>query len=217
MASRFDNLTASQKLSIQKNIQADKTSIFFAVQLSFDSGVIRLWNGTEDLTLDSNTYTGAGDLLSVSAVDDDSELSSKGLALSLSGMNSDIVDLALSENYQNRQVTVHMGFLSGNNEVASSFIMFRGRIMNMSIADGPSNNTISVECENRLVDFDKPSQLRYTKASQQNLFSGDKGLDFVQALQEAEINWGPTSTGSGGGGGGPVDGDNPLETRQILE
>jgi hypothetical protein len=217
VASRFDNLTASQKLSIQKNIQADNTSAFLAVQLKFDSETIRLWTGTGTLALDSNTYLGAGNLLNVSAVEDDSELSSKGLDISLAGMDENIVNLALSENYQNRQVTVFMGFLSGNNEVASSFIFFRGRIMNMSISDGPSNNTVSIECENRLVDFARPSQLRYTKASQQNLFPGDKGLDFVQSLQEADINWGPSkASGGGSGGGGGSVGGNPIDAERSI-
>jgi hypothetical protein len=216
MASRFDNLSATDKLKIQKNIQADKTSLFFAVQLLFDSDTIRIWNGTQDLSLGGQTYTGAGDLLSISSTEDTSELSSAGMTLALSGMNEEIIDLALAENYQNRHVIIHMGFLSGNNEVASSFIFFKGRIMNMSISDGPSTNTISVELENRLIDFSRPTNLRYTRASQQNLFSGDKGLDFVQALQEAVINWGPTTTGRGSGGGSG-DGDQPSETRQILQ
>ena len=126
MASRFDNLSASDKLKIQKNIQADKTSIFVAVQLKFDSEVIRVWNGIDNLALDGNTYLGAGNLLGISDIEDDSELSSKGLSISLAGMDENIINLALSQNYQNRQVTIFLGFLSGNNEVASSFIFFRG-------------------------------------------------------------------------------------------
>ena len=55
MASRFDNLSATDKLKIQKNIQADKTSLFFAVQLLFDTDTIRLWNGTHDLSLGGQT------------------------------------------------------------------------------------------------------------------------------------------------------------------
>ena len=106
MASRFDNLSASDKLKIQKNIQADKTSIFVAVQLKFDSEVIRVWNGIDNLALDGNTYLGAGTLLGISDIEDDSELSSKGLSISLAGMDENIINLALSQNYQNRQVTI---------------------------------------------------------------------------------------------------------------
>ena len=215
MASRFDNLSASDKLKIQKNIQADKTSIFIAVQLKFDSEVIRVWNGIDNLALDGNTYLGAGTLLGISDIEDDSELSSKGLSISLAGMDENIINLALSQNYQNRQVTIFLGFLSGNNEVASSFIFFRGRVMNMSIAEGPSNNTISVDCENRLIDFNRPSQLRYTKSSQQNLFPGAKGLDFVQSLQEAEINWGPTKASGVGSSGGGL-GNNPIDAESSI-
>ena len=215
MASRIDNLSASDKLKIQKNIQAEKTSIFIAVQLKFDSEVIRVWNGIDNLALDGNTYLGAGNLLGISDIEDDSELSSKGLSISLAGMDENIINLALSQNYQNRQVTIFLGFLSGNNEVASSFIFFRGRVMNMSIAEGPSNNTISVDCENRLIDFNRPSQLRYTKSSQQNLFPGDKGLDFVQSLQEAEINWGPTKASGVGSSGGGL-GNNPIDAESSI-
>jgi hypothetical protein len=49
--------------------------------------------------------------------------------------------------------------------------------------------------------------LRYTAESQQNLFSGDKGLDFVADIQEADINWGPQKVGRGRSSDRSDDGD----------
>ena len=75
---------------------------FVAVELAFDSGTTRLWNGYGDLTVASNTYTGSGDLMSISAIEENSEISAKGLNLVLSGILSSLLSLALTENYQNR-------------------------------------------------------------------------------------------------------------------
>jgi hypothetical protein len=44
--------------------------------------------------------------------------------------------------------------------------------------------------ENKLVDFRRPREVRYTHEEQQNLFSTDLGLEFVNAIQEKQIYWG---------------------------
>lgn len=207
MATRFDSLSATLKTTLQNFSKSDALSGFVAIEAKFDSGTIRLWTGLEDLTIGGNTYTGAGDLISISEIEDTNELSSTGLTLSLSGMNADIVNLALTENFQNRVVNIFLGFLTGKNESAGEFQIYSGRITDMSIFDGPRNNSINIELENRLIDFERPSNLRYTKESQQDLFSGDKGLDFVTDIQEADLNWGPTKLSRRGGSGPRGDND----------
>lgn len=207
MSTRFDGLSSSLRTVLENYSGADQQSIFFAVELTFDSSTIRLWTGLDDLTVDSNTFTGAGSLLSIQPVEDDSELASKGMAISLSGMDDTILSYALNEKYQNRPMKIYMGFLSGNNESAGEFVIFKGRMMNMTVNDNPDGNIITLQAENRLIDLSRPSNLRYTKEAQQSLFSGDKGLDFVGALQNADITWGPRKANIAGGafgdGGGP--------------
>jgi len=207
VATRFDNLSSAVKTNLQNFSQADNVDGFIAVEAKFDSDNVRIWTGIGDITVGGNTYTGIGDLLSISGVEDNNELSSNGLSLSLSGMNKEVLDIALTENFQNRIVNVFMGFLTGKNESAGEFQMYSGRITDMSIADGPRANTITIETENRLVDFTRPTNLRYTAESQQNLFSGDKGLDFVADIQEADINWGPQKVGRGRSSDRSDDGD----------
>ena len=206
MATRFDNLSSALKTNLQNFSQADNIDGFIAVEAKFDSGNIRVWTGIDDITIGGNTYTGVGDLLSISSVEDTNELSSNGLTLSLSGMNKEVLDIALTENFQNRIVNLFMGFLTGKNESAGEFQLYSGRITDMSINDGPRANTITIETENRLVDLTRPSNLRYTAEAQQNLFSGDKGMDFVADIQEAIIIWGPTEL-RGRSSDGADDGD----------
>ena len=105
--------------AITGRLAADHQQIFFAVKAEFDSGDVLLWNGAEDLIINSETYAGAGQLLSVGDIDDDAELKSAGLVLSISGMDATVLNYALTENYQNRFVTLFTGFLMGGaNEAA---------------------------------------------------------------------------------------------------
>jgi len=192
--------------SIVNRLGADEQAIFIAVKAEFDSGTIRLWSGLGDATISSETYTGAGDLLSISNVEENLELKSNGLTISLSGMDTTVLDYALTENYQNRYITLFLGYLmGGTNEVAGTLTLFKGRMNTLTINDDPNGSTITIDAENRLVDLNRPCNFRYTKESQNFLHSGDTGFNRVASLQDKEIVWGKqsdTATGGGGGGGG---------------
>ena len=41
---------------------------FYAVDLLFDSNPVHAWTGLNEITLNSNTYTGVGNLLQISEV-----------------------------------------------------------------------------------------------------------------------------------------------------
>ena len=189
--------------SIVNRLGADEQALFFAVKAEFDTDDIRVWTGIDDLTINSETYTGAGTLLSISNTEDNLELKSNGVVVSLSGMDDTIVNYALTENYQNRPITIFMGYvMGGTNEVAGTLTLFKGRMTSLVINDTPEGSTVTIDAENRLVDLDRPSNLRYTKESQNFLHSGDTGFNRVASLQDKQINWGKSSDTAGGGGGG---------------
>ena len=186
--------------SITNRLGADHQELFFAVKAEFDTSDIRVWSGLEDLVINSETYTGAGTLLSISNIEENLQLMSSGLTIALSGMDETVLDLALTENYQNRPITLYLGYLSGStNDVVGTLTLFKGRITSITISDNPQGSTISVDCENRLIDLERPSNFRYTKESQQFLHSGDGGFDRMASLQDKEILWGRTSECVGGG------------------
>ncbi len=185
--------------SIVNRLGADEQALFFAVKAEFDTDDIRVWSGIDDLTISSETYTGAGTLLSVSNTEDNLELKSNGLVVALSGMDTTVVNYALTENYQNRPITIFMGYvMGGTNEVAGTLTLFKGRMTSLVINDTPEGSTVTIDAENRLVDLDRPSNLRYTKESQNFLHSGDTGFNRVASLQDKQINWGKTA-GAGAG------------------
>tara|TARA_R110001606_G_scaffold396581_1_gene570963 strand:+ start:13 stop:663 length:651 start_codon:yes stop_codon:yes gene_type:complete len=198
--------------SIVNRLGADEQAIFFAIKAEFDTDDILVWSGTDDLVISSETYTGAGNLLTISNVEENLELKSNGLSIALSGMDSTIVTYAITENYQNRPITVFMGYvMGGTNEVAGTLTLFKGRMTSLVVNDTPDGATVTIDAENRLIDLDRPSNFRYTKESQNFLHSGDTGFNRVASLQDKQIIWGKSTatagTGGGGGGNQSVGGD----------
>tara|TARA_R100001460_G_scaffold29892_3_gene59171 strand:- start:2866 stop:3507 length:642 start_codon:yes stop_codon:yes gene_type:complete len=187
--------------SITARLAADHQNIFFAVKAEFDTSDVLVWNGAEDLVISSETYAGAGQLLSVGAVEDDAELKSAGLSVSISGMDTTVLDYALTENYQNRFVSLFMGFLMGGaNEAAGVMTLFKGRMVNLSVVDTTDGATISINAENRLLDLRRPSNLRYTKNAQTSIDSTDTGFNRINTLQDKTFVWGRSSSGGGSAG-----------------
>ena len=204
--------------SIVNRLGADEQALFFALKAEFDTDDILLWSGTDDLVIASETYTGAGNLLSISNTEDNLELKSNGLVITLSGMDTTIVNYALTENYQNRPLTLFMGYvMGGTNEVAGTLTLFKGRMTNLVIGDTPEGSTVTINAENRLVDLDRPSNLRYTKESQNFLHNGDTGFNRVASLQDKQITWGKTSSTAGGGGGGSRGEDEYNQGRNVQQ
>ena len=192
--------------AIANRLGADAQTIFFAVKAEFDTEDLLLWTGMEDLVVKSETYTGAGSLLAISGSTEDVELKSSGVNVAVSGMDSVVLNYALTENYQNRPITIYMGYLmGGSNESVGELTVFRGRMTSMTINDTPDGAIITVDAENRLVDLERPSNLRYTLESQQFLHNGDTGFNRVQQLQDKQITWGQKQDSGQGGSGNSTE------------
>ena len=187
--------------AITSRFGQDHQELFFAVKAEFDTDDILVWTGNDDLVINSETYTGAGSLLSISSVEDTLDLKPTGISIALSGMDADVLNMALTENYQNRDISVFMGFLmGGSNEVAGVLKVFAGRMMSLDVSDSLDGAVVGITAENRLIDLERPSNLRYTAESQKFIDSGDTSLNRVQQLQDKQIAWGQkqdiTSTSS---------------------
>lgn len=180
--------------AITSRLTDDHQIMGVAVKAEFDTSDIRVWSGIGDATIASETYTGAGTLLGISGNEDTAELSSTGTIVTLSGMDETVLSYALNENYQNRLITIFLVFLmGGSNEVAGTMTMFKGRMTALSINDDTQGATITINAENRLVDLNRPSHLRYTLESQKHILSSDTSFKFVQQIQDMDIIWGKSS------------------------
>lgn len=171
-------------------LDGDEIEVFYAVDLAFDSGNIRLWTGYGDKTINSQTYTGSGNLLTIDGLEEVSDLSARGTTLTLSGLSSTILTYALTEEYQGRLVTIYWGV--GTNTVE----IFRGYMDKMTIQDAGETSTISLTVESRLIALERANVRRYTRESHaavrtaKGLTGSDTFFDWTTQLQDRQIVWG---------------------------
>jgi len=176
------------------NISEATVYPFFAIELNFDSEILRLWTGQGTLTLpDTTQWIGTGTLLDISAIEETAEMAVRGATLILSGIPSEILSLALSEPYQGRVCNIYFGTFTGGDltTAPSNFDqIFSGYMDQMNIQDGPETATIELKVENKLVDLERARVARFTSGYQKSIYPSDKGLDFVESLQDRELFWG---------------------------
>jgi hypothetical protein len=63
----------------------------------------------------------------------------------------------------------------------------------MNISDSADTSTIELKVENKLIDLERARIARFTSGYQKSIYPNDKGLDFVEDLQDKKITWGRKS------------------------
>ena len=179
-------------------IKSDTVIPFFATELAFNTGTLRFWNGYGDITMtagvSSNTFTGLGDATGISPIDEQSLIQASGANLVLNGVKSSLISTALSAQYSNRDGKIFLGlFDSSKNVIADVYTLFVGKMDVMVIRESGDTCTIELKLENRLIALERPNLRRMTDEDQKNLFSGDKGFEFIADLQDKELVWGKSS------------------------
>ena len=199
-----------------ESIESDVVYPFFAVELLFDgNNTLRMWTGQGTLVLQDGTqWVGAGSILDISAIEETAEMAVKGATITISGLSSEALSLALSEPYQGRVCNIYFGTFSQGSilQESSSYILlqdgsrinlettdkdfseiFSGYMDQMNIEESGETSTIQLLVENKLVDLERARVARFTSGYQKSIYAGDLGLDFVEDLQDKQISWGRKS------------------------
>jgi len=191
---------------IQNVIELDEIFPFFAVDLEFGTEVLDFggtiipstnlyfWTGLGEINHGGNVYTGAGQFLTVSNVTETADLRAAGATISLSGLPSEIVALALQQPYQGRICRIKFGMLNANknktitedgigitledtsdvdNTAGDPEVMidlFVGYMDEMNIQENPESSTISLSVENKLIDLQRAKTTRYTSEFQKKKY-----------------------------------------------
>lgn len=161
---------------------------FYAVELKFDGDrVLRMWTGVGTLSFQGNNWVGTGLLLNIDTVEETTEIAAKGARITLSGVPSETVSLALGEPYQGRVCNIYFGMTGDKTKITN---IFSGYMDQMNIEEGAETATIELLVENKLVDLERSRVARFSSSYQKSIYAGDKGLDFVEDLQNKDIVWG---------------------------
>ncbi len=208
-------MTRTLPATMATGVEAVSIDVFFAIELFFDTTTLRFWSGLGEATIQGETYVGSGNMIQISSVDESMDISAKGATLTLSGLPSNLLSLALSEPYQGRKCKIFFGlkdnasqFLQAENgdflqtESGAYFDLtvgepeavmteiFTGFMDQMNIEEAADTSTIALYVESRLIDLQKARERRYTSESQKSRFPNDRGFEFVEDLQRKRFQWG---------------------------
>ena len=181
------------------------------VKLEFSSGTLYLHNSIGTYTWGSQNWLGAGDLGSVSAIEEGSDVSPYKITLSLSGIDSTISNAALTEDYYMRGVTLYLGALDANDDLlATPTEVWAGFMDQMNVTLGADGgDAIELIAESELAKFDRASNQRYTDNNQQAAHSADLIFEFLQDIEGIKVLWGDRTSDSGAGKSIPTDNAEP--------
>ena len=117
------------------------------VEAGFDSGAVNLWTGNGSISYAGVTYTGAANLLNVQRTAESLELRANNFDITLSGIDSSILSIALSEAYTGRPIVVKNAFIAPQPDQSTTFTV------KVDTGAGGGNKYFIEELETPVIDL----------------------------------------------------------------
>jgi hypothetical protein len=172
-------------------LQSSQLNPALFVEMHFVSSVVYAWSGLGTISWNGHSWQGVGALGSVSTIAEGGVVEAKGLVLTLSGIDVSMLANVLQEFRVGAPVVVNLGlFDSGGTLIASPITSWAGRMDQPTIDVGAETATISINCENRLLELNVASDKRYTNEQQIADHPLDEAFKFVAGCQQRQISWG---------------------------
>jgi hypothetical protein len=176
--------------------QGSDIGLVFLFEGRFLSSTLYLWTGAGELEWDGKMWLGAGSLIGLSQAKESSDLTAIGLTVSLSGVDEAIISAALQELRQGQICRAYIAAYSWyptRGLQSTPYCFFQGRVDVPTIDDGAATAVVSLQLENQLVDFERQRVRFYDPQTQNVYFPGDRGFDYVAAIQDQKIFWGKSN------------------------
>jgi hypothetical protein len=163
-------------------------NLFLLLEIGFDSGTAYYTSLAYDVVYGGNTYLGVGGLMKVSSVTETPD-SAQGVEVTFTGSRASDVSTVLTENVQNRPITIRFATLNTSGAVVVDTNVWSGKMDYMEFDDSRDTPQYTIKAEHYMIMWDKAKPFRYTDSAQQWAYPGDLGLQYVAALASTEVVW----------------------------
>ncbi len=180
--------------------------VFVKLELTSVNGFQYIHNSLGDIVWDGQTWLGVGDLGEVGVIQEGEQISPYSLLLTLSGIDSTLIDETVNQDYFNRPVKVYIGYLVTNTHalVEDPTLMWSGKIDDMTLLLGETN-AIQLRAESDLAIFDLSNDRLYSDGDLQEEHPGDLFFIYQAQMKDLKLRWGgDTRSFDVGGSGGTV-------------
>lgn len=194
------------------DVALSKAQIYPVLLANIDwpSGAVRVWTGYGNLSWNSLTWAGTGDLGTMSTIQESSDGRANGVTLTLNGIKLVTLVDALAVDVQGRSTKVYFGLMTstGTWEV-EPYCIFDGFIDFPKIEDSGDTSKICIQLEKEFIDA-RAQCRRSTDQDQKIDYPTDRGFEYVAGLASKQVLWGRTSVGTTTSAGGSAGLDGSL-------
>lgn len=185
----------------QAQINSSARGVALLVEMDFGSGTQRFTSAPVSLTIGGNVYLGLSNVASVSTISESEINSTEKLTLSFSVVNQAMLAMTLGgiENYRGRAVRVYLQLLDANFVPTGAAIRrWTGYMDRVGVTrtrsdtnnGGDSTGKIEMTCSRAGMFRSRTYQgKRLTNTQQQQIYPGDRGLEFLNSLVETPALW----------------------------
>ena len=143
-----------------------------------------------DITWNSNSYEAGGHLIDFDAMKEAADVRLGRTRLRLSSVEQVYLALFLTNTYIDVRVLFRLALLdSAGDIIPDPSLIYEGRIEGWGLNETDKKSVLPVDLANHWSNFDKTSGRRTNTASQQQLFTGDLGMELA-AETVKELPWG---------------------------
>lgn len=167
----------------------------YLFESAFESQTLRYWSGFGALSWDSKTWAGDGKFHGVSNIRDSLDIVANGISVSLPGISTEILEIALREAQQAVLGKVWLAFFDNSENLLDVDLRFVGNLDTVEISEEATSSVITFSYESRLIRFNQSREIRLSNEAQQSKYPGDKGFEQLTNLQNRRVYWGRADPG----------------------
>jgi len=169
----------------------DTIAPILLAKINTSGGDVRAWTGLGTISFGGEDYIGGGNFVGVSELMETNDLSAQGMAVSLSGISSDLLATALGQVQHGRPATIWLGLMDSTlSLIDEPYEIYSGFTDITTISEQGETSTIAINIENRLIALEVPKIRRYTDEIQKQDYATDRGFEFVAGLQDKSFKFG---------------------------
>lgn len=192
-------LTTGQQDAVEAAAQVEYGMILF----DFVSGLYGFWDGPDPITWNSITFVPGAQLIQVEFGGQGLDLASQPVTLRLAanadaGLSPNILASIESETYHQRPVTIYEVIFDPDTRtmIGDPLAMWRGYVDQVTHEIGADDGTYHLvgRCESRSIDYTRRGWALQSDAQQQQIFTGDLGLQYTGIAGTVQIDFGRASS-----------------------
>ena len=179
--------------TVQEQLAGGDVRMQWLAHFDFADAPLRVWPGYGELVTGGFTWLGFGDFVSISEVSIPEGLVAAKTSFKLSGVSPEIAAKCAASDalVKGRAATLYLQFFTAAGAPLDD--PYPVLLLTMDqlqlTASGPSDRTVTLNCETPFVTRVRPRFSYLTDADQKMRFPGDRGLEFIPSLTNKVVAW----------------------------